>query len=266
MRARTLVLAILLLPALAGCTTPRDLFEAPTIPAQTHPWGLRECSYVVAVLPASAARVQQHLPDGFRALAPQDVGLPRDARGADGNVGVEAWRCGQGVGSNNTTLESPVYGATFAFVEPPAELKENGTRFYFVKWDVLIPDEARRTLLEDAGVTAYNGSVTLTRGPAALDRAFVATLAMNGTYTMRGAAAQASNLTEFRFVEFTAVPDGLVVWRASVAGTALGGAGTVALPPGRLRDVVGSDSAQAFFLSGTASFEPANFTLPARRP
>lgn len=263
-----LVAALLVAPLAAGCITDRIRDLAPPEPTETVlPWGLSGCTFVIAVVPVPAARLAERIPPGFRVLAPAEIGLPADPRG-DGNVGIEAWRCAEGVGLNaSEPLHDTPYGAVFTFVEPPEELRVNGSRYHFVKWDVLVPDAGRRALLQAHGVPALEGNVTFARfqplpgGRAAFD----AELALNGTYTLRGTSAQADATEPFSFVEYTQTPHGLARWSTNATFETLGsGTGIVAASGGPFRELAG-ERPQAYVLVGTGgAFANGTLTLPPR--
>lgn len=261
-------LAVLLALLVSGCIAdPRAL--APPEPTETTlPWGLAGCSFVVAVVPVPPERLADRMPEGFRSLTFEEIGLPADPRGR-GNLGVEAWRCNDGVGHNESVLLNDVsYGAVFSFVEPPEALRHNESRYHFVKWDVLIPDAPRRDLLADAGVPALNGSVEMARFQQTAGRlVFDVRLDLNGTYALQGsAAAPADDLKTMTFTEFTPARDGLVRWRTNVtAEVSLAGAGVLAVPAGFARDVLGADRVQSYFLAGSGgAFVNGTIVLPPR--
>lgn len=261
--AALLLVAALLLP---GCVLDPRSLEAPDPEPTVLPWGLSGCSFVIAVVPVPAAALAARLPSGFRVLTPAEAGLPSDPRG-DGNLGVEAWRCNQGVGHNaSVELNDVSYGAVFTFVEPPPELRDNESRYHFVKWDVLVPDAERRVLLAERGVPAQNGTVEFRRFQEAAGRiALDAGLDLNGTYAFQGVAgAPAGDSSAFSFTEFTPTPHGLVRWRTNVtAGTLVAGGGVLATPPGFVREVVGAERVQAYLLAGSGgAFENGTIVLP----
>jgi hypothetical protein len=260
------ILVALLLLAPGGCIERlRGLEPEPPV-ATTLPWALSGCTFVVAIVPVPAARLDGRLPEGFRALAPAEIGLPADPRG-DANVGVEAWRCAEGTGANASELLNDVpYGAVFSFVEPPADRVVNGSRYHFVKWDVLVPDEARRAILLAHGVPAQAGDATFPQFQPVADKTlFDVSLDLNGTWTMRGTTANPdASLLAFSFAEFTPTPHGLATWTTNVtAQTATSGTGTLASTAGFFREVVGNAQTQAYYIAGTGgAFENGTITLP----
>lgn len=266
-----LVLSVLLLaPAFAGCADRlRDRLEPAPSQATVLPWGLSGCSFVVAFVPVPASRVAPHLPAGFQSLSFAQMGFPNDPRG-EANVGVEAWRCQEGVGHNESAVLNAVpYGTIFTAVEPPADLKDNESTLHFLKWDVLVPDAPRRGILQAAGVPAMEGNVTFNRFVQAPTGGitFDVVLDLNGTFAFRGTSAVAEqSLTRFAFTEFTPVPEGYARWRTNVtADAAFVGGGFLGTPPGLFRDVAGGERVQAYYIAGVnGAFSNGTIVLPPR--
>lgn len=259
----------LLLPLLlAGCAAPAldaDLQARPQ--SQTLPWGLTGCQYAVAFVPVPAAAVQTYLPEGFRPLALAEFGLPPDPRG-DANIGTELWTCEEGAGLNGT-VAGMAYASIFTAVAPPEELYDEANTFHFVKWDVLVPDEARRALLAEAGIPAVPGEGAWGRFQANGDQAaFEGAFEMNGSFALRGAALAPADaaLRDFRFTEYTMTPHGLAVWNVTARSTAsAAGTGTLVMS-GMMADVVGATQAQAYYLAGAGEFVDGTIWLPPREP
>ena len=246
---------LLLVPLTAGGCVDRLRALEPDAPTETVlPWGLSGCTFVIAVVPVQASALQDKLPEGFRALTPAEAGLPSDMQG-DANLGVEAWRCAEGVGLNaSAPLNDVAYGAVFSFVEPPADVAVNGSQLHFVKWDVLVPDPDRRALLQEHGVPAQEGNATFSRfQPVGPGNAFDVALELNGTWSLRGTAANPdASLAAFSFSEYTQTPHGLAVWTTNgTSESGASGAGVLTSTSGFFREVVGSDRAQAYYLAGT---------------
>lgn len=260
---------LLLVPLLSGCIVDQLRGLEPAEPLPTVlPWGLTGCTFVVAIVPVPASRLEGRLPAGFTPLTPAEIGLPADPRG-NGNVGIEAWKCNGGVGHNESVeLNLTDYGAVFSFVRPPDELAVNGSRFHFVKWDVLIPDETRRAILLEHGVPAQNGTVTVRQFRSVADQTlFDVGLELNGTFTLGGATAVPdASMLSFAFTEFTQTPHGLATWTTNVtAATVTSGSGPIVIPEGFVREVVGAERAQAYYMAGTGgAFSNGTITLPPR--
>lgn len=260
----------------AGCADLRGTLEAPPPPeyAQVLPWSVTDCQYAVAIIPIQAEAIGARTPAGFRILAVNEIPdfpVPAEPRG-DGNLGVELFRCASGTGLNESAnLTDLSYGSVFSFVEPPAELREENMTFHFLKWDVLVPDDARRALLTSAGVPAVTGNATFSRfqdvGPV---KAVQGLLEMGeDTYVLEGAGqGQGTDaLTEVSFLEFTDVGNGeFVEWRTNMTSTqAFAGSGFVDLTGASwVRNVVGSDRAQAYYIAGTGSLQNGTIALPYR--
>lgn len=262
---------MLLSVGLAGCIADEPSNSAGTgLPAVQLPrpdsieWGLTQCQAAIVLFDVAAEKVQPHLPDGFKPLpvASGVSGVPANPA-SGGSFGIEMFTCQQGIGLNET-VESIAYGSYFAFAEPPAELKDATADYHFVKWDVLVPDEARRTLLQDVGVPALNGSAafesfTLDGSKGALR----GTLNMTGDHVFEG-TTYAPGPATVRFLEFTAVPDGLAVWKMDVTTTAIGiGPGKVTVPGGTLAaDVLGTGTHEGTLMAFKGDFASGLVDLP----
>lgn len=264
---RVLLLALLLVAPAAGCIERLRGLEPDPPVGTVLPWSQSGCTFVVAIVPVAAARLQDRLPPGFRSLTPAELELPDDPRG-DANLGVEAWRCAEAVGHNESvTLNDVAYGALFSFVEPPAELVDNASQYHFVKWDVLVPDRERRDLLMLHGLPAYDGNATFPRFQPVQDAvAFDVGLELNGTWTIRGTTVNPEpGFQAFAFTEYTATPHGLAKWTTNAtAGATTSGAGFLTSTSAFFREVAGSDRAQAYVIAGSGgAFANGTLTLPA---
>ena len=260
---------LLLAPLLSGCVLDQLRGLEPAAPEPTVlPWGLTDCTFVVAVVPVPAARLEGKLPPGFTPLTPAEVGLPNDPRG-DATVGVQAWKCNGGVGHNaSVELGLTDHAAVFSFVRPPEGLAVAGSGFHVVEWDVLVPDEPRRGILLAHGVAAQNGSVTVRQFRSLTEQTlFDVGVEMNGTFGLGGTtAAPEPRFRSFAFAAYAQTPHGLAVRTANAtAATATAGAGPLTLPPGLLRDAVGAERTQAYYVAGTGgAFSNGTLTLPPR--
>lgn len=260
---------LLLAPLLSGCVVDQLRGLEPPEPVPTVlPWGLSDCTFVVAVVPVPASRLEGRLPPGFTPLTPAEIGLPADPRG-NANVGVEAWKCNGGVGHNaSAELGLTDYGAVFSFVRPPDDLAVEGSLYHFVKWDVLIPDETRRGILLDHGVPAQNGTVTVHQFRALGEQTlFDVGMELNGTFSLGGSTAVPdARLRSFAFTEYTQTPHGLATWQTNAtAATVTSGSGPLTLPPGIMQDVVGAGRTQAYYMAGTGgALSNGTITLPPK--
>src|SRR5688572_25765079 len=132
MRLQVLLALALSTLALAGCSGSDDAEATAAVtsgglPARELPWTLTNCRFAAFVLGVPAAAVEPFVPDGFTVQsAPQvaiggQTGLPVPNPVDDGNLGIEAFECDEGMG-----LDGPVAGMTYASffvgVEPPADL------------------------------------------------------------------------------------------------------------------------------------------------
>lgn len=277
MRTHGILLTALIGAALlSGCMGPEATpQEPPAVEPETDedrtelPWALSTCRVVVALIPVDAESVEAHLPDGFQAVSGEDAfGLPPDKRG-DGVIGLETFACESGEGLNQT-VDGLAYGAYFTAVEPPAEYEIPDAELPLYKWDTLIPDEARRTLLQERGIPAVDGDTDLsglTATPGG--HAFDVTLTL-GEHEHRFTGVTNRPAEAFRqgfyFVEYTETPEGMAAWHMpdNEAPDALEGTGTMELAPGSLpAQIVGATSTQAFFASATTvQFRDGTLELP----
>ena len=264
MRLAPLLVLALLLP---GCVAPADAGGPPAAEgdasgARVLPWGLADCTYVVADVPVRADALRPFLPEGFE---PQTVGGgPLAMVQGEAYLGIEAIRCAHGVGLDGDVADLH-YGSIFTGVVPPADLAVPDVDVQFVKWDVLVPDAPRRDLLRAAGLPARAGSVTHDLGRVTADVRATLTLEGVGAFAIEGAAPREGGPFEGTFVEFMPSDQGgLARWRATYAATsARSGLATVTLEPGSwVAQVVGGERATAPFIVGRWSFPEGNVTLP----
>lgn len=246
----------------SGCAALRDRLEADPVPeiAQVLPWTLTDCNVLIALLPATEAAIADRIPDGFDVLALSEIpGIPPQEPRGDANVGVEVWRCASGSGLNATQNVTDIaYGSVFSFVRPPDDLADENATYHFLKWDVLVPDEARRLILQAEGVPALPGNATFDReqpvGPATL---FQAAMDLgDDAYGFEATTGQAAEAPA-SFVEFSETPHGFVVWRTNVTASGMtAGTGLVDLSGASwLRAALGKESEQAYYLAGRASLD-----------
>lgn len=266
-----LVLAASITLALAGCMTATtdsasgpDTNDDGATSARTLSWGIAECAAAITFIPVDAAAVTPHLPEGFRAVAPSEIGLPApvDLQG-DATISVELFTCGGTTGPDGNESEGGAYGSVFVTVEPPEELKDPDAGLHFVKFDTIVSNAALREALLAAGVPAVEGEATI-------DVPLVGAGTMSGRigdapYSMRLAypPTPPADMT-LTFVEFTPVANGLVAWKATATGVSGSASGTIELAPGSLpAEVVGSTTTQMWALLFEGSFSEATITLPA---
>lgn len=261
MRAAPTVL--LALAILAGCVTPAvtppesDGTPSPPAPPRLA-WGFSGCRMVVAVIPVASGALAPHLPEGFRALSPAEVGLPPDPRG-DATLAIEALRCESGLGLHAPATDVP-YASVFTFVEAPETLADSAVDFHsFIKWDVLVADAPLRDELAAAGVPAVDGRVEF--ADLAGD-AFTVGIALDGSeYAIEAAAFAPPAPTGGTFAEYTPTPNGLAKWRATALAPASQSAGFITIPDGTLAsDIAGAGRAPAYLL-GMRDIDFTNATL-----
>ena len=273
---RVLVSILVLAAALAGCADLRGNLEAEPAPAfrEVLAWGTTNCQFAVAIMAIDQSDIGARVPEGFRVLSiPEipDFPVPAEPRG-DGNLGVELFSCESGTGLNATANVTPmVYGSVFSFVEPPADKRDENATYHFLKWDVLIPDEARRAMLVAEGVPAVPGNVTFSRfqdvGPLTAIQGRMELGEDVYVFDAGGQAQDVAAMGAISFVEFTDVGrDEFVVWRTNMtAQTMQSGSGFLDLSGASwVREVVGSARPQAYYLTGLASFEDGSIALPHR--
>ncbi len=261
--------AAVLLAACQGPTRGPSAVQAlagPTPTLETLAWELLNCEAILTLLPATAADLQPHLPEGFRPLpladAVAEMDVPVDA--FDGNIGVETFVCASGTGLAGELMPMS-YGSYYVMVEPP-EAYRRDVDFHFIKWDVLVPDAPRREWLQAHGVPALDGDVTTTLFQQQGDfKVGDQTLSMGGSthrLSANGVAAYAK--TEGSISEFTMTPNGLVEWRADWVFTGVSnGAVVVDVGAGNLlADVVGTGPVVGASFIGSLSFVNGVIVLP----
>jgi hypothetical protein len=269
--------AILVLVSTAGCIASKDAPAAAGPPKTSTPfgprtltWGLDTCRPAIGIFGVPASKLAAYLPKGFRALSPAEV-VAKDAQApvaapnpsADGNLGIEMFTCKSGAGLN-ASVPSIAYGSLFSAVQPPKDLEVPGTKHYFVKWDVLVPDAPRRALLRDAGVPAVDGSAAFSSymavGPG-VQYAGKLTLG-NDSYTFSGLGEVPA--ADGTFIEYTATPNGLVKWAAQYKFTAgrIGPMDVTVPASGLASKIVGPGVQHGAGFSGTISFTDATIVIP----
>ena len=270
-------LLVVLVTISAGCADLRGRLEADPEPAyaQVLPWRLDECQFAIAVVAMDPALVGARVPEGFRLLAVEEIpGFPvRDDPRGEGNLGIELFRCASGSGANATeNLTEVSYGSVLSFVAPPEHLRDANATHHLLRWDVLVPDDARRQLLRAEGADAMPGNVTFSRfqdvGPLKGVQGLLQMGNASYAFDAAGAPAGAANFTEMRLVAFTPARGALVEWRANLtAPQAQAGVGLVDLAdaPEWVRDAAGgSQRAQAYYVTGTGSLANGTIALPWR--
>jgi hypothetical protein len=209
----------------------------------------------VISVPVPSASGAPFLPKGF---APQPIGV------ASGTTffGVEAFRCKSGSGLRDNVSDL-AYASFWAAAIPPGSLTVKGVTQYYVKWDTLVPDDARRAVLAQAGFPARGGTAAV-----AMDAAGVVTATAHmeraGDITIQGVAAGSQANPAASFIEFTPVGDGVVgAWGATSApSTDAVGPGTVAVSAGSVAaKILGATTASGGLDVSTWTFHDGNVTL-----
>ena len=258
MRALASLLTALLL---AGCVALPADEEDPT--PRVFATDLWECEAAVGLVPLPAARLAERVPEGWRPLQTEDVGLPDDPRG-DALLGIQMARCAEGYGANLTDVS---YASYFTLVEPPEAMRVEGARYHFLKWETLVQHAPLREALAGLAVPATEGFASFgPRVPGA--EAFEGRFDMAGTHVLRatGPVPAYPDLAQFRLAELQPIAGGdYATWNATVETTLTVGGMTAELPPGFASRAAGGNRAEGYVLVGRASYLDAFVTLPAAR-
>ena len=227
---------------------------------RVFPTDLQACEAAVGLVPLPAARLAERVPDGWRLLQTEDVGLPDDPRGG-ALLGLQMARCAEGYGGNLTDVS---YASYFTLVEPPDALRVEGARHHFLKWETLVQHAPLREALAGEGVAATEGSATFgPRLPVA--EAFEGRFDMGGAHVLRatGPVPAYPDLASFRLAELQPLAGGAyAVWNATVESTLTVGGMTADLPPGFASRAAGGSRAEGYVLVGRATYADATVTLP----
>lgn len=265
-------ISLLLLTILSGCSgqqPPSGGEPLVGLPALSIPWGLSDCDFAVILVDVPAADVAHLVPEGFRVQSVAEVALggqtgqpvpnPRN----DGNLGLELFRCADGTGLPNETLDGVSYASIFIGVEPPADLRRDVDN-HFVKLETLVPDDARRELLAAYGLPVVDGDASFPLSSDTAGYAYQGDLEMNGTrYQFQGVGL--APLSSTTFAEFTQTPHGLAVWSMEY-GLASGGGGaqSVTVPAGsRAAGILGAGTHYGGGFAGRGTFHSGMLELPA---
>jgi len=261
---RGLPIVALLVAGCLSASTPQTgppTTSAPT--SVTYPWGITECAFTIVSIPVPADRLASRLPANFRVGPSTFSRVPSEAA-----LDLDVYDCKAGVGLNET-LSGVDYGSFYTGVTPPDELREDGYGAYFVKWDFLVPDAARRNVFRAAGLPSHDGSadVTVTQGVVTASLELADAGGFRFTGTVGDLQPQAAPLP---FMEYTplAGPASLARWHARLHDARIGeGAGEVELVPGSwVADLAGSTRVPATAIAGVWNLDEADVTFPVPWP
>lgn len=254
------VVLLVALLAAAGCLDQAG-GQAEDVRPHTLPWGLSDCSYVIAVMPVPSDRLQPLLPEGFTPL-PSRNGLP-----GDGELHADAYHCAGGVGLDGRPLADVQYGSFYVPVEAPDELREEGYGAYFVKLDFIAPDGEHTDILAEAGLPAHSGRASATQTGATL---WSAELAMEtaGGFTFEGISGPATAQDgPLPFIEHSPLTSGgLALWHARLHHASFSTGVGALLLNGPMVDVVGSNVVAVTFSAGAWNLDEADVTFPVAWP
>lgn len=266
-RLAVALVAVLALLTVSGCVASPPADDAAD--AKTSPpafdgelsWGLSECRYVVSWGFVDGDSLAPHLPEGFTVRRSEGVaGVP--APGGDTLFGLDAMTCSSGQGLDG--VEAPMEaGYVWAAADPPESLLQGGipAAEHYVKWDVLVPDDARRGLLLEYAVPVRDGSASVRDTTLGQD----AQLRLDGVGTLTIQTVESLTIGAFdgEFVKFTESANGVVAWRAhAVSGERTTGDAVLSFPEGSwMADVVGDTMLRGAFHSGTWTYEPARLVF-----
>lgn len=231
------------------------------------PWSLTNCTAVAAAVPVDSEVLSSHLPSGFTPWTPAEAGLPPHPT-ADAVLTLEAWRCEQGSTLDGETMKEMSFGAIEAPVHAPEGIPVAEDAYTPYSWQMLIPDEPRRALLQDAGVPAVAGTVDLSGyTPTPAGSVFSVRWELDGeAYTFTGTTQRPMDRGTVAEEEITIADGGYAVWSSTIVDDqVVTGTGTLEVPAGSLAaEIIGSESTQAFLLTGEPGFEDGRITLPAQ--
>lgn len=263
-------LGLVLLVVAAGCVEPGETDRSPdqdvaggdaTAADPVLPWGLEGCHYVVSWGWVDGDRLEPYLPDGFTvrrdggALAPAPD--PRDTL-----FGLDIMKCTSGSIINGTA--SPIdYGYLWASADPPKVFLQEGIPpgEHYAKWEILVPDDERRALLEARGVPVRGGSASLESTPLRLE----GSLALDGlgTISFSGVPAMEWDPFEGPFAKVSEATGGVAVWRANAtSGQRSNGEAVIAFPESSwMADVAEGTLMKASFHSGVWGYDDAQIVF-----
>lgn len=260
-RAARLAIVVLVLAA-AGCAAPGDGPASDPSASPPMPWGIDRCAFVIAAVPVDPAALAAFVPDGFTLRPGRLSALPA---GPSATIELDAYRCASGRWGD-AEIADMAYGSHYVAVDPPADLREEGYGAYFLKWDVLVADDAARARLAAAGVPAHAGDALVeideTLGTVRAALGFQG----GGGFTLEGAMGSPGPPGgTLPFMEFTPLAGGgIATWHARLHDAEVAsGTGVVSLPPESwVREIVGAERAPATFIAGVWNVDEADVRTP----
>ncbi len=261
------LIAILAMTTVSGCVAPPpsdDAADESTTPPAFDgelPWGLSECRYIVSWGFVDGDKIAPYLPEGFTVRRSDGVaGLPTPA--SDTLFGLDAMTCESGQGLDG--VEAPMdAGYVWAAADAPESFLQDGipAAEHYVKWEVLVPDDARRDFLSAYEVPVYDGSASVR--DTALGKDAELHLDGVGTLTIQTVESRTMGAFDGEFVKFTESADGVVAWRAhAVSGERTTGDAVLSFPESSwMAEVVGDTTLRGGFHSGTWTYEPARLVF-----
>lgn len=255
----------LLALTLAGCvqTTPAPAAAPPASPAPIesalrYAWNLTGCRELTASFDVDSAALQAKLPQGF---APGGGTSPGKT-----TVGIDAFSCQSASGVDGDIKDAP-YASFWALATPPDALKGSAKAWY-VKWDVLLADDATLRALAPLHSTTRSGHVRFSDAASVPGVGSSCEIDLDGLGAIRvtmGPYALTPASGAFALREFTTTHDpGLfLTWDATLAGSARGLTTGVAEVPGdsMAAALYGSTRIPVTIQMATSSLTNATITL-----
>lgn len=146
MRVRALLLPLLLFGPVALAATPTGL---------TLPWNTLDCEYVYAATQLPAAKLAPHLPPNWRPFSFGQTGTANLVA----TLVFEADTCAEGSGVSGQ-LSPMSYASTWSYILPPPVFRTDAP-FTVYAWDILVPDDERRELLQSHHADVHDGAIAL---------------------------------------------------------------------------------------------------------
>lgn len=254
---------LIALVMLAGClAAPATLAKEPVGPEL--PWNLLGCTFVYGTTNLPAARLAPYMPHNFRPF----ISSPALANTV-AQVGFEVNVCAEGSGLDGQ-VGPMMYASTWTpAVAPPARAVPGIGMF--VNWDVLVPDDERRAVLQGAGTPARDGDITISTDltkaaatPFTVDYVFDGAGAFHFDVVPAPGASTTPGGGEFG--QYTEGADGsLTYWRTEWETSLIQrGAGTITLDPESWQaEAFGATVIPAQFNFGQWEYTDGKIVLPS---